>query len=179
MQKYLEFRMLGKFLESHHINLRGKALLDAGCGSGYGLKLIHDTFNPQELRGFDILAGEVALARKRGISATITRDSIVATRFPPETFDAVFEFTILHHVPQWRDAIKEVARILKPQGVFLLSDLNKFSTDFFAFTTRVHHPPDAQFQWPDFIRGLQEAGFAILQQRILLRQLGLFLCQKR
>ncbi|MHC1764566.1 MAG: methyltransferase domain-containing protein [Verrucomicrobiia bacterium] len=34
------------------------------------------------------------------------------------TYDAVFDFAIIHHVPNWRDALVEVNRVLRPGGVF-------------------------------------------------------------
>ncbi len=178
MERYLEFDTLRKMLESNHLNLRGKIILEAGCGSGYGLKLLHHTFEPKELFGFDILPGEVEIARRRKIPAEISVDSVVHTQFQPCKFDAVFEFTIMHHIPQWRHAMVEIYRILRPNGVFLASDLDKETTDFFEKTTGVKHPKDAQFEWSDFIRGLQHAGFKILEKRLIFGRLGLFLCQK-
>ena len=75
--------------------------------------------------------------------------------------------------------MKEVIRILKPKGVFLLSDLNKFSTSFFAHTLGVKHPLDAQFDWLEFIRGLQDAGFVLLQDRILDASIRPFLVPEK
>jgi hypothetical protein len=40
LQKHVEFRVFRRHLEKHHIDLTGKAILDAGCGSGYGTELI-------------------------------------------------------------------------------------------------------------------------------------------
>ena len=35
---------------------------------------------------------------------------------PTATYDAVFDFGILHHVTEWRCALAEVARVLRPGG---------------------------------------------------------------
>ena len=179
MQKYLEFDAFQRFLEKNNINLSAKTILDAGCGSGYGLVLLHQAFKPRELYGFDILPDEVKLARQRKIPAIINVDSIVHTKFPSGKFDAIFEFTVLHHVPEWRQAMVEIQRILQPNGVFLASDLNKQLTDFFEKTTGIRHPKEAQFQWPEFIQGLQNARFDILEKKLILGKFGLFLCQKK
>ncbi len=179
MERYLEFDALRKMLESKHISLSRKTVLEAGCGSGYGLKLIYEAFKPSKLYGFDILLDEVKLARERKIPAIISVDSIVHTKFPSDSFDAVFEFTVLHHIPPWRHAMKEIHRLLRPNGVFLASDLDKETTDFFEKTTGVKHPKDAQFEWPEFIQGLLQAGFEILEKRLILGRLGLFLCRKK
>lgn len=179
MERYLEFDALRKMLESNHIRLSGSTILEAGCGSGYGLKLLHEAFEPRGLYGFDILPDEVRMARQRKIPAIISVDSVVRTKFPPSMFDAVFEFTVLHHIPQWRQAMKEIYRILRPRGVFLGSDLDRETTDFFEKTTGVKHPKDAQFEWPEFIHELHNAGFEVLEKKLILGRLGLFLCRKK
>ncbi|MBK7975511.1 MAG: methyltransferase domain-containing protein [Deltaproteobacteria bacterium] len=48
-----------------------------------------------------------------------------AERLPFEDarFDAAVEFGILHHVPGWRTALVELARVLKPGGHFWFEDL--------------------------------------------------------
>ena len=33
-------------------------------------------------------------------------------------YDTVFDFVIIHHVPAWRNALREAARVLKPGGRF-------------------------------------------------------------
>jgi ubiquinone/menaquinone biosynthesis C-methylase UbiE len=35
-----------------------------------------------------------------------------------ESFDAVFDFGVIHHVPAWEDAIREVRRVLEPGRYF-------------------------------------------------------------
>ena len=46
-----------------------------------------------------------------------------------ESFDAVFDFGIIHHVPHWRAALGEVHRVLKPDGRFYAEEvLGRFVT---------------------------------------------------
>ena len=40
------------------------------------------------------------------------------------TFDLVLDFGILRHVPNWRDALAEVQKILRSGGEFLFEDLS-------------------------------------------------------
>ena len=35
----------------------------------------------------------------------------------------MFDFGIIHHVPQWRRALAEVARVLKPGGRFYAEEV--------------------------------------------------------
>ncbi len=42
----------------------------------------------------------------------------------PETYDAVFDFGIIHHVPDWRRTLVEIHRVLKPNGRLVLVDID-------------------------------------------------------
>jgi SAM-dependent methyltransferase len=180
MQKHFELAIFKGFLGGR--TLDHMVLLDAGCGSGYGVKLLHDAFKPAKLVGFDILPDEVSLARQlvqsHNIPATILQRDVVETGLPSDTFDAAFIFTMLHHVPGWRDAMREMHRILVPGGLFFVDELNRGLVHLFARTTGVKHPEEAQFDWPEFRAGLTSAGFKIVGQTIFLRGFGMFMCEK-
>ena len=45
-QKHKEFALFKKMLKRNTIDLYGKIIMDAGCGSGYSTKLIIDEFHP-------------------------------------------------------------------------------------------------------------------------------------
>jgi ubiquinone/menaquinone biosynthesis C-methylase UbiE len=44
--------------------------------------------------------------------------------FPDNHFDAVFDFGIIHHIPNWKDCIQELKRVLKPNGEVILEELS-------------------------------------------------------
>lgn len=48
-----------------------------------------------------------------------------ATQLPFENgeFDMVLSLKVMHHVPDWGGALKEVSRVLKPKGCFVFADL--------------------------------------------------------
>ncbi len=107
MLKYFELNTFSHFLIKHNISLRNKIILDAGCGAGNGLVNLSKTFSPRKLYGIDISPREVQISRKRDVNAIVLLRDLVHTQFPSETFDAVFVFTVLHHIIQWRDALKK------------------------------------------------------------------------
>jgi ubiquinone/menaquinone biosynthesis C-methylase UbiE len=177
-QKYIEFRIFKQYLKKYNIDLTGKVILDIGCGSGYSSKLIIREFKPSKLFAFDFMPEQIKLAKKLGLKADFFVGDVTKIGLPSDTFDAVFVFGVLHHVPEWRKALHEVARVLKSGGVLLIEELNKSIVDFFnrlGFT----HPKEARFEWSDFVYGMEEVGFKILKERkILFKGMKSFICIK-
>ncbi len=178
LQKHVEFKTFKGFLDKHNLSLEGKIVLDAGCGSGYSTKLIHQ-FSPANLIGFDLMPSQIAKAKQKYPELNFFVRDVLDTQLDTDKFDAAFVFGILHHIPGWKDAIKEVYRTLKPGGVLLIEDLNKDASQFFATYMRFDHPPEAYFTWEEFSYYLEETGFTILEQtRIFSKGVGSFLCLK-
>ena len=178
MMKYFEMITFKKFLKSHKIRLTNKTILDAGCGSGYGLQLIEESFRPSNLYGFDILPEQVLRAQKRNLNAKISTGDITNIKYPSDMFDAIFVFTVLHHIPDYPVALKEISRILKPGGVLLIDELNKRSINFFDEFLGVKHPKKSRFEWSELLRAIDDADLQTLSKKTFFFGFGLFLCQK-
>ncbi|MCC6875709.1 MAG: class I SAM-dependent methyltransferase [Sandaracinaceae bacterium] len=175
-QKHVELRAFTRMLSEAGIDLRGKRILEAGCGSGYGLSLLSERFAPSRLAGFDLMPEQIELARKRmrpgGPSVELAVGDITRVAHEDASFDAVFVFGILHHVSAWRDALKELHRVLAPGGVLLVEELSGRFIDFsdrFLFT---EHPRDVRLRWDDLRAGLRGAGFEIVAERRLALELA-------
>jgi SAM-dependent methyltransferase len=152
-------------------------VLEIGCGQGEGLREIGRRFRPHVLDAFDLDERQVARARAR--LDEIARNGMAvrlwvgdAERITAEdgAYDAVFEFTIFHHIPDWHRAIAEVRRVLRPGGLFLFEELSR---EFFhdmpivsellrRFTV---HPYSTLFDFPTFRRALADAGLRVTALR--------------
>lgn len=103
-------------------------LLDMGCGRGVSTELTLKSLRPQRLAAFDVDPSMIEAARKRLNWALEdgTLDLRVADAahmpFADASFDAAFESGLLHHIPDWRDALREVSRVLKPGGSFCFAE---------------------------------------------------------
>lgn len=179
MQKYFEMVVFKKFIKINEIKMFNNSILEIGCGSGYGLYLIQKGFHPSRLYGFDILPEQVLKARKRDLNAQISIGDATNIKYPANKFDIVFVFTVLHHIPEYPKALKEISRVLKPGGYLFIDELNKSLLDFFDKFFGVNHPEESRFMWNDFYRAIKNAKMIIIDKKIIPIGFGLFLCQKK
>ncbi len=95
--------------------------LDLGCGDGLLTRIVLERVGHRSVVGIDPDPAEAALARHLGIYdevLSIPGDAIPVT---DETFDWVFSNSVLEHIDEIRPVLREVARVLKPGGVFLFT----------------------------------------------------------
>ena len=142
-------------------------VLEIGCGQGTGARIIHDLFSPQRYIGVDLDPGMIRRAkRKAGAlpNAAFLQGDAASLAFPDATFDLVVDFGILHHVPNWRDALAEVHRTLKSGGEFLFEDLSLETWERgvgVPFKKILDHPYEEMFRMQDFVEGLEALGFKV------------------
>jgi SAM-dependent methyltransferase len=96
-------------------------ILDAGCGEGIDLAMV--ALHPAcEVIGVELSSGGVAtsLARTRGLPrAHVVQGNVLQLPLASETFDAAYSYGVVHHTPDPPQAVREIARTLKP-GASLL-----------------------------------------------------------
>lgn len=102
-----------------------KRVLDAGCGTGYGcVELAREA---SSVTGFDTAAEAISYARQycAPLNAAYVQASAAALPFAAASFDLVTAFEVIEHLPDWRDFLTEVTRVLHPEGLFLVSTPNR------------------------------------------------------
>jgi ubiquinone/menaquinone biosynthesis C-methylase UbiE len=159
----IQRRMAGpRFLELGG-DVKGGHVLEIGCGRGVGVEIILDQFGAARVDAFDLDPGMMARAgrrlRRRGDQVRLWAGDSTRIEAADRTYDAVFAFGVIHHLPAWRDGVAEVFRVLRPGGRF-------FAEESFArfichpFWRRLfHHPQQDRFDSQGFQAGLLEAGF--------------------
>jgi ubiquinone/menaquinone biosynthesis C-methylase UbiE len=178
-QRHYEFKIFKELLKRNDVQLTYKVILDAGCGSGYSTELLLREFEPKELVAFDIMPEQVALAKQRGLPSNIFLADVTNTKLPSVSFDAVFVFGVLHHVPEWRSALKEISRVLKHNGILLIEEPDKKALNDAERYLKVRHPKESRFEWPEFVEALEKSGFRVIENRkIYMGHLQSFACVK-
>ena len=96
----------------------GLRVLNAGAGQGsFSLRLAERGF---EVTSVDASAAAVEVLERRAPGAVAQAD-VTDLPFGDETFDAAVLGEVLEHVPDDVAALREVARVVRPQGLLALS----------------------------------------------------------
>lgn len=148
--------------------LAGARVLEIGCGRGIGIEILL-SLGAAQVVGFDLDPKMISLAQKRteryGNRVQVFIGDAEKVELPDNSFDAVVDFGILHHVSGWRKALAEVARLLKPGGVFYFEDIFRRFTYMLLVRMLTDHPLDTQFTADDFRVGIEQAGMKVVKWR--------------
>jgi len=126
-----EINQINRFSEQlyHHVigdqTVQGKEVLEVGCGRGGGSAYMMRQFNPEKLTAVDIAETAVALCQEVHQQSGIHFQQADATELPfaDQSFDAVINIESSHCYPSRQRFFAEVARVLRPSGLFLYADL--------------------------------------------------------
>lgn len=157
LQRHVEARRLlrlGGALDGGHA-------LEVGCGRGVGIDLILRVFGAASVDAFDLDPKMVARARARFPPRSRVRvwvGDATAISAPDATYDAVFDFGIIHHVPDWRRAVAEIHRILKPGGRFYGEEVLRRAVTHPVIRRLLEHPQSDRFDAETFRRELAASG---------------------
>jgi SAM-dependent methyltransferase len=118
----------------------GKTVLDVACGEGYGAALLART--AARVTGVDISPEAIEHA-KRSYALLANAEFVCApcTALPlaDASVDVAISFETLEHIADQAEFVDELARVLKPGGVLVLSCPNKLEySDKRGFTNEFH-----------------------------------------
>jgi len=118
----------------------GKRVLDVACGEGYGSALL--ARHAAHVTGIDIAAEAIAHARTSYAAlanAEFVAASCTALPLAGASVDVAISFETLEHIAAQAEFIDELARVLKPDGVLVLSCPNKLEySDKRGFANEFH-----------------------------------------
>ena len=134
LEQPITFEMLG--------DVKGKKILDAGCGSGIYTKILAE--KGAKVQGLELSGEMIRLAEEhcKGLDIKFKQGSIDNLPYPSNSFDVVVASLVIHYLEKPEDAFKEFNRVLKRNGVLI------FST---------HHPVMEAFQEVRIKNGKKQA----------------------
>jgi SAM-dependent methyltransferase len=102
----------------------GRKILDIGCGAGYGTSILAET--AALVVGIDNAPEAILFAQESYCRPNLhfaVSDSR-ALAFRDQSFDLAVMFEVIEHIPEQHQALREIRRVLTPDGTLILSTPN-------------------------------------------------------
>lgn len=146
--------------------VEGGYVLEVGCGRGIGSELLLHRFGARYVRALDldptmIEQARLQLAAYLPARLQIEVGDVTAIAAPDRSFDAVFDFGMLHHVLGWHVAVAEIRRVLKPGGHFFFEEMTRQALRRWVYRTWLDHPTEYRFSAHDLIAELERQGIIV------------------
>ncbi|MEW5975179.1 MAG: methyltransferase domain-containing protein [Acidobacteriota bacterium] len=132
----------------------GAAVLDLGCGTGYGTALL--SRYASRVSGLDLSPEAIHFARVHfsAPNADYVVGDAAALGYRTDCFDAVVCFEVIEHLWNQQSLLEEVKRVLKPGGVLIISTPNRV---FYTLERQEANPYHTrEFDFEEFLSFLKE-----------------------
>jgi ubiquinone/menaquinone biosynthesis C-methylase UbiE len=141
-------------------------VVELGCGTGRWLRRF-ETAGVRSLVGVDISTAMLAKAEKKCLpSTTLLRSDCLTTPLPDRSADCILASFLLSYVPNRREFVAEAARILRPGGTILVSDLHPATPSYgwrrtFKSAGSVFEIATFPYTFSDLTDAMRVAGFRL------------------
>jgi ubiquinone/menaquinone biosynthesis C-methylase UbiE len=102
---------------------KGGRILEVGCGSGAALVELSRRLRPAAIMGADVdpslLRDAAARLQASAVDGELLHADVHALPLPDGSVDVVIDFGTCFHIPDAASALREVARVLRPGGLFV------------------------------------------------------------
>ena len=111
----------------------GLYLLEVGCGRGGGIRFLHETLQPKSATGLDFSQNAInyskGLSGKQKQNLHYHQGDAHALPFDAGSFDVIINVESSHIYADQAKFFKEVKRVLKPGGRFIIGDYRLLGTE--------------------------------------------------
>ena len=150
----------------------GGEVLEIGCGRrGTGLRLALEVFGAARADGVELHPASVEECRRAtadlGAAVRVERGDATRLAAADATYDAVFDYHLLHHAVAWRDAVGEAARVLRPGGRLYACEMTARFVDSRPLRAVTYHPTDGDRPTPQSLAdACADAGLRVVGQDV-------------
>lgn len=162
--------------------LAGTQVLEPGCGDGAGAELLLRSAAVRRVDGFDVDRRELRRVRRRAAARRLPihafRADIAHIPVADQSYDAVVCFGVIHHAPDWRQALRETFRVLRPGGQLCLEESYAAFILHPFWRRLMDHPEHDRPDGPALLSALAGLGFVEIRERRLGEHFGLLVCRR-
>lgn len=132
-ERYVPALMRGQLVEAEHVGrylwaspaANGRSVLDAGCGMAYGSAILADA-GARAVIGVDVAEGVLETARPMmPDNVELQIADLRQLPFADQAFGLVVCFEVIEHVEDAETVLAELARVVAPDGILLVSSPNR------------------------------------------------------
>ena len=155
-------RDVAKKLENHNY----ENLLDVGCGTGFLIELLKKQKDAQ-YHGLDLSPEMIKVSKSKfDESVNLVVGTADALPYDDNSFDVVCCVQSFHHYPYPEKAMEEAYRVLKPGGLYILSDTGCSGIakhfDNFVFRHFMKSGDYAAYSRKDIEKLMEKKGFSVI-----------------
>lgn len=168
---------LGKSFQKKILNYAqikdGESILDVGCGAGGLLVMIKSNYPKCKVTGVDPDGKILKLAKgkilRKNLDIELINTWAEELPFGSSTFDLVISSLTFHHLPTEikKQALKEIYRVLRKDGRFLLVDIGEPKTLFWKIKYLLD--PERIFSTGEYMKDNLEGKIPILVKNVGFR----------
>ena len=110
-------------------SIENKEILEIGCGNGVQALYVNNKFNPLKITGIDLSKANIEIANYERENAKVNNvrflvdDAQNLIHIPSDSVDVLLNIESAFHYPDKPAFLKEINRVLKPGGQFLVADI--------------------------------------------------------
>jgi cyclopropane fatty-acyl-phospholipid synthase-like methyltransferase len=151
--------------------VKGKKVLEVGCGNGVQTKFINEHYQPATITGLDLNEGNIRIANKEkerrqfsGIRFLVDNAQDMKN-IPDNSFDIVINIESAFHYPDKDAFLNELKRVLVPGGSYLIADIlttrKNYEGSRLGWKTKMifHH-----WTLDQYTKGIAKAGLKLTKQ---------------
>lgn len=148
-------------------DIKGKKFLEVGCGLGYFSNKASRL--GAKVSGIDIGPKLVAINKKLTPNGKFIVSSASKLSFKDESFDVVLSTEVIEHVENQKAALKEMSRVLKKNGILVITTPNRIFKPLFDFLSWIrirpyHGNENWIYSW-DMIKIMSRNGLKLEKER--------------
>lgn len=138
-----------------------RTILETGCGGGYNSELIAHHKPALAYTGIDLSPAMIEIARRKYPLRQFMLGSATDLEFDDDWFDVVMDGVVLLHIPSWRAALREYARVARQVVILHGLTLTDRPTTTFAKYAYGQASRELVFNRDEMLSECQELGMTL------------------